>query len=194
MRPRPSRRRVNYRGSAVAEGGYQSGGIPHQIGMAKRKYIAVIRVIPTCRATIASHVRSEHVKARRSQRQHDLAPTVCDLRISMEEKEARPSNRLETGFQYVESETVDIGHVAGANAGGKREWSKFRRVGLNDCRARDLRLHECAGSCCGGGQNFVGSSPVRFGCYWLRGDLVLFARTCRTSPLTGILQLNPRPA
>src|SRR5882724_755497 len=50
------------------------------------EYIAVIRVIPTCRATIASHVRSEHVKARRSQRQHDFTPTVCDLRISMEEE------------------------------------------------------------------------------------------------------------
>ena len=153
----------NHRGGAVAEGGYQSEGIPHQIGMAKRKYIAVIRVILTCRATIASHVRSEHVKACRSQRQHDLAPTVCDLGISMEEEEARPFLGLEAGFQYVESETVDIGHVVGANAGGKRERSKFRRVGLNDCGARDLRLDECAGSCCGGGQNEATSGRARRG-------------------------------
>ena len=128
----------NHCGGPVAERGYQSEGITHQIGMAKRKYVAVIRVIPTCRATIASHVRSEHVKTRRSQRQHDLAPTVCDLRISMEEEEARPSVGLEARFQYVESETVNIGHVAGANAGGKREWSKFRRIGLNDCSTRDI--------------------------------------------------------
>jgi hypothetical protein len=51
----------------------------------------------------------------------------------MEEKEARPSSGLEAGFQYVESETVNIGHVARANAGRKRERRKFRRVGLNDC-------------------------------------------------------------
>ena len=131
--------------------------------MAKRKYIAVIRVIPTCRTTIASHVRSEHMKARRSQRQHDLAPPVCELRISMEQEEARPSFGLEPGFQYVESETVNIGDVVGANAGGKRERSKFRDVGLNDCSARDLRLPECAGSCRCGGQNEATSGRARCG-------------------------------
>jgi hypothetical protein len=38
----------------------------------------------------------------------------------MEEEEARPAFRLEAGFQYVEGEAVDIGDVAGANAGWKR--------------------------------------------------------------------------
>jgi hypothetical protein len=36
----------------------------------------------------------------------------------MEEEEARPFLGLEAGFQHVESETVNIGYVAGANAGG----------------------------------------------------------------------------
>jgi hypothetical protein len=35
----------------------------------------------------------------------------------MEEEETRPAFGLEAGFQYVEIETVNIGDVAGANAG-----------------------------------------------------------------------------
>ena len=69
----------------------------------------------------------------------------------MEEEEARPAFGLEAGFQYVESETVNIGDVAGANAGRKRERRKFRRVRLDDCSASDVRLEQCAGRCCGGG-------------------------------------------
>jgi hypothetical protein len=101
------------------------------------------------------------MKARRSQRQHDLAPTVCDLRIAMEKEEARPSFGLEASFQYVESETINIGDVAGANAGRKRERRKFRRVGLDDCSASDPRLYECAGSCRGGGQNEATTGRAR---------------------------------
>jgi hypothetical protein len=56
----------------------------------------------------------------------------------MEEKEARPSFGLEAGFQDVEGQTVDVRHVAGANALGKRERRKFCRVGLYDCGARDI--------------------------------------------------------
>ena len=44
----------------------------------------------------------------------------------MEEEEARPAFGLEAGFQYVESETVNIGDVAGANAGRKRERRKSK--------------------------------------------------------------------
>ena len=73
------------------------------------------------------------------------------------------SLELEAGFQYVESETVDIGHVAGANAGGKRERGKFRRVGLNDRGARHLRLRERGGRCRCGGQNEVTSGGARCG-------------------------------
>jgi len=41
------------------------------------------------------------------------------------------------------SETVNIGNVARANAGRKRERRKFRCVGLDDCSTSDVRLHQC---------------------------------------------------
>src|SRR5205807_6693898 len=53
-------------------------------------------------------------------RSHDLAPSICDFRISMEEEEARPAFGLKAGFQNMESEAVNIGDVVGANAGRKR--------------------------------------------------------------------------
>src|SRR4051794_13354492 len=81
----------------------------------------------------------------------------------MEKKEARPSFGFEAGFQYVKRETVDVWHVAGANALGKREWRKLCCIGLNDRSARDVGLHECAGHRRSGGQNDATSARARYG-------------------------------
>ena len=114
---------------AVTESKHESQGILQHIKNTEGADVAVIVVVPAGGATIASLVRSDDVKARRSNGQHHLSPAVRELRKAVQEQDTGAIAAFETRLQQVHGETVDAFHDPRAYTG--------RQITLTKCGGLD---------------------------------------------------------
>ena len=107
--------------AAIAERRHQPERVAHQVGEPERGEIAVVIRVPSGGAAIAALVRRDHVIAGGCENGHYLAPAKGQFGEAMQQQHAGPTGRLETGFEHVHAQAVDVFHVAGADGGGERD-------------------------------------------------------------------------
>jgi hypothetical protein len=92
----------------IAERRDHTQRVPDKVGQTKGSKVAVVRVIPSRRASVATLIGGDHMISRCRKREHDFPPAVCQLRKAMEKQDAAPSLRLESCLQHMDRETVDV--------------------------------------------------------------------------------------
>src|SRR6202000_2059423 len=84
---------------AYSQGVEQTHYVLHQVKHMKRSEIALIPVIPSAGASVASLVGRDDVKTGCRERRHDLAPAVCNFRETMQQQNAGSILGFKSGLQ-----------------------------------------------------------------------------------------------
>ena len=133
---------AHHRGQrSVTERQHQRHHVGHAIERPKRHQVIVKGHVRAAGAAIAAQVGREDVIARRGELRHHLAPAVGQLREPVDQQHRRPVAALETGFEHVHADAVDIVDQARANAGWQHLCIVRPRLPLLRAgRARERRM------------------------------------------------------
>ena len=104
---------------AVAEGAGEPEDVPDVVEHTERPQIVVEGDGCAVGPAVASQIRGDDVKPHLGERQHDLSPTIRQLRKPVQEQDARSIGRFESRLQQVHRDAVAIVHEAGAYPSGK---------------------------------------------------------------------------
>ena len=112
---------------SVAERGDQSHRVPDVVEQSEGLEVAVVGTVPSGGTPVAPQIRRNDVIPGGRDRQYHLAPAICELRKAVQKYDSRLVSRLESCFEDVHSQAVDV--VDKPRADARRENARSERHG-----------------------------------------------------------------